>query len=36
MRDPLTGLGNHLALQQDLRTRLDRGDDVLLAYLDRR
>lgn len=34
MRDPLTGLGNRRALEQDLRTRLDHGDDVLLVYLD--
>jgi diguanylate cyclase (GGDEF)-like protein/PAS domain S-box-containing protein len=34
LRDPLTGLGNRRALEQDLRTRLDRGDDVLLVYLD--
>jgi diguanylate cyclase (GGDEF)-like protein len=34
MRDPLTGLGNRRALEQDLRTRLDNGDDVLLVYLD--
>ena len=34
MRDPLTGLGNRRALEQDLRTRLDQGDDVLLVYLD--
>jgi diguanylate cyclase (GGDEF)-like protein/PAS domain S-box-containing protein len=34
MRDPLTGLGNRRALEQDLRSRLDRGDDVLLVYLD--
>jgi diguanylate cyclase (GGDEF)-like protein/PAS domain S-box-containing protein len=34
MRDPLTGLGNRRALEQDLRTRLENGDDVLLVYLD--
>jgi diguanylate cyclase (GGDEF)-like protein/PAS domain S-box-containing protein len=34
MRDPLTGLGNRRALEQDLRSRLDRGDEVLLVYLD--
>jgi diguanylate cyclase (GGDEF)-like protein/PAS domain S-box-containing protein len=34
LRDPLTGLGNRRALDQDLRTRLENGDDVLLVYLD--
>jgi diguanylate cyclase (GGDEF)-like protein/PAS domain S-box-containing protein len=34
MLDPLTGLGNRRALEQDLRARLDNGDDVLLVYLD--
>jgi diguanylate cyclase (GGDEF)-like protein len=32
--DPLTGLGNRRALEQDLRTRLENGDDVLVVYLD--
>jgi diguanylate cyclase (GGDEF)-like protein/PAS domain S-box-containing protein len=34
MLDPLTGLGNRRALEQDLRTRLENGEDVLLVYLD--
>jgi diguanylate cyclase (GGDEF)-like protein/PAS domain S-box-containing protein len=32
--DPLTGLGNRRALEQDLRARLDRGEEVLVVYLD--
>jgi diguanylate cyclase (GGDEF)-like protein len=34
LNDPLTGIANRRALQQDLQARLDRNDEVLLAYLD--
>jgi diguanylate cyclase (GGDEF)-like protein/PAS domain S-box-containing protein len=32
--DPLTAVSNRRALQQELRQRLERNDDVLLGYLD--
>ena len=34
LSDPLTGIPNRRALEQDLKTRLDRADEVLLVYLD--
>jgi diguanylate cyclase (GGDEF)-like protein len=34
LHDPLTGIANRRAFQQDLQARLDRDDEVLLAYLD--
>ena len=32
--DPLTGIANRRALEHDLQARLDRSDEVTLAYLD--
>ncbi len=34
LHDPLTGIANRRALEQDLQARLGRKDEVLLAYLD--
>jgi diguanylate cyclase (GGDEF)-like protein len=34
LHDPLTGIANRRALAQDLEARLNRKDEVLLAYLD--